>query len=208
VTIYQTEEEQVEALKKWWSENGRSIIAGVVIGLGGVLGWQAWTRHQDSLGAQGAAGLQQMTSAMQSGSTQLAVAQGEQLMKDFQGSAYGMFAALNLAKLEVDAGDDAKARAHLDWAKANAPDQGLRDLARLRLVRVMLDMGDLDAADAELAEPFTPSFAARAAELRGDLSVARGDIQAARTAYQQALESDSGDLAVVQMKLDDLALAP
>ncbi|MEW8396328.1 MAG: tetratricopeptide repeat protein, partial [Candidatus Thiodiazotropha sp.] len=37
---YQTEEEQVEAIKRWWKENGTSVIAGLVIGLGGIFGWQ------------------------------------------------------------------------------------------------------------------------------------------------------------------------
>ena len=32
--VYKTEEEQVEAIKKWWQENGKSIIAGVVIAAG------------------------------------------------------------------------------------------------------------------------------------------------------------------------------
>lgn len=208
MTTYQTDEEQIEAIKKWWSENGRSIIAGVVIGLGGVLGWQAWTRHQDNLGSQGAAGFQQMVSAMGSGSKDLAVAEGEHLMKDFAGSAYAMFAALNLAKLAVEAGDDAQARAHLQWAKDNAPDEGLRDLASLRLARVLLDMGELDAAGAELGRSFAPSFQGAAAELRGDLALARGDGESARSGYQEALKLGTGDLSLVQMKLDDLALAP
>jgi len=29
--VYSTEEEQVEAIKKWWNENGKSIIAGIII---------------------------------------------------------------------------------------------------------------------------------------------------------------------------------
>ena len=31
--IYQTEDEQVEALKKWWEENGKSVIFGLCIGV-------------------------------------------------------------------------------------------------------------------------------------------------------------------------------
>ena len=31
---YRTEEEQVEALKKWWEENGRSTIVAVIVALG------------------------------------------------------------------------------------------------------------------------------------------------------------------------------
>ena len=41
-----TEEEQVEQLKKWWKENGLSIVGGVVVGLALVFGWRSWQHHQ------------------------------------------------------------------------------------------------------------------------------------------------------------------
>ena len=37
-----TEEEQLEAIKRWWKENGTSLIAGVAIAAAGVFGWNAW----------------------------------------------------------------------------------------------------------------------------------------------------------------------
>ena len=37
---YRTEEEQVEALKKWWEENGRSTVVAVIVALGLGFGWQ------------------------------------------------------------------------------------------------------------------------------------------------------------------------
>ena len=42
---YNTEEEQVEALRRWWDENGRSTIAAIVIALAAGFGWQAWQKH-------------------------------------------------------------------------------------------------------------------------------------------------------------------
>ena len=43
--IYTTEEEQVEALKKWWRENGKAVIAGFIIGFGAIFGWREWQAH-------------------------------------------------------------------------------------------------------------------------------------------------------------------
>ncbi len=43
---YASEDEQVEAIKKWLKENISSIIAGIIIGLGGIFGWQLWTNYQ------------------------------------------------------------------------------------------------------------------------------------------------------------------
>ena len=39
---YQTDEEKVEAIRKWWRENGTAVVAGLVLGLAGLIGWQYW----------------------------------------------------------------------------------------------------------------------------------------------------------------------
>lgn len=43
-----TEEEQVEALKKWWKENGTAVIVGVVIGISAVVGFWKWREYRDA----------------------------------------------------------------------------------------------------------------------------------------------------------------
>ena len=40
--VYKTEEEQVEAIKKWWNENGKSIIVGIVVGITAIFGWRGY----------------------------------------------------------------------------------------------------------------------------------------------------------------------
>ena len=40
--IYASEEEQVQAIKKWGKENGPGIIAGLILGLGALFGWRYW----------------------------------------------------------------------------------------------------------------------------------------------------------------------
>ena len=43
--VYNTEEEQVEAIKKWWNENGKSIITGIIIGVIAIFGWRSYENH-------------------------------------------------------------------------------------------------------------------------------------------------------------------
>ena len=43
-----TEEEQLEALKRWWKENGQSTIIGVLLAVSGYLGWTFWQDSQRS----------------------------------------------------------------------------------------------------------------------------------------------------------------
>jgi predicted negative regulator of RcsB-dependent stress response len=40
VDVYTTEDQQVEALKRWWKENAKSILLGVALGLAAVFGWR------------------------------------------------------------------------------------------------------------------------------------------------------------------------
>lgn len=204
MNVHLSEEEQVEALKKWWKENGKSVVAGVVIGLGGVFGWQAWTQHQQATAEQASAQFEQLNQSVAVGAPQ-AEQHAKAIIQDYQGTAYAVFAALELAKVKVEQGDTATAKAQLQWAMDNADDASLKQIARLRMVRVLLGDGDADGASSILAGAPADSYKAELAELRGDIAAAKGDFSAARQAYQEALNSQVGSTAVVQMKLDDLS---
>ncbi|MCW8956189.1 MAG: tetratricopeptide repeat protein, partial [Gammaproteobacteria bacterium] len=42
---YETEEQQVEALKRWWKENGKLIITGLTLGLALVVGVRFYNQY-------------------------------------------------------------------------------------------------------------------------------------------------------------------
>ena len=44
--IYSTEEQQAEAIKRFFRENGVSLALGIVVGLGGLYGWKAYNQNQ------------------------------------------------------------------------------------------------------------------------------------------------------------------
>ena len=207
VDVNLSEEEQVEALKKWWKENGRSVIAGLGIGLGGVFGWKAWSQHQQEMVDQASVRFEQLGQSISSGATDSAVKQAEILINDFGDSPYAVFASLSLAKVRLDQDDAGGVQPRLRWAMENSSDPSLRQIARLRLARMMLNDGDLDGASGILAQAEDDHFRGEFAKLRGDLALAQGDEAAAREAYLEALDNGVSNLALVQMKLDDLATA-
>lgn len=206
MTAYQTEEEQVEALKRWWKENGTSVIFGVVIGLGGVFGWQAWGTYQDRVGQEASLAFSQLVNAEQRGETESASKQAELLRLEYGSSNYAVFAALIQAKLKLAQGDASAARSQLEWAMAEADEEPLKRLAQLNLARILLSEGDLDGA-ARLAAMETGGFSGEFAQLRGDIAVQRGDRQTAFDAYTLAMTQETSNRDILQMKLDDLALA-
>lgn len=207
MTAYQTEEEQVEAIKKWWKENGKSAVAGIVLGVGGVLGWQTWAQHQQNVAAQAAVKYEQMVQAGDQGAVESAVKQAELLITQFEGSSYSVFAALELARLYLVQGNVAEAKRQLEWVLNNTGEQGLQQVARLRMARLLLSEGDADGAQRVIDGAPIDSFAGEFSQLRGDVALAKSDPEAARKAYQEALAGDVGNPDLVQMKLDDLAVS-
>ncbi|WP_047048683.1 YfgM family protein [Vibrio mexicanus] len=201
--VYDTEEQQVEAIKDWWKENGKAVIFGAVLGLGGLLGWRY---YQDTLTAGQEAASEAYTTAVTALQTQGASA--EESVQSFidsnAGTEYATLAALQLAKVQVEAGHLDEAVAQLEWAKGSSKDEALKALVSYRLARLYAEQNSFDTALAELGSITDTSWAGRVAELRGDISLRSGDKDAAYAAYTEAQQSSDASQAL-QMKLDDLA---
>lgn len=202
--IYASDAEQAEAIKKWWRENGKSMVGGVVIGLGGVFGWQSWVEQQDIQKGRASHQYDQITLAIRAGKLESAIKQDEILKTEYEGSIYTLFSALNMARLKVESGDIAGAKVKLELVFNEATDESIRQIARLRLVRLHLAEGKLAEAETLLTSAPDDAFEADLNALRGDLALKRQDISAARTAYRAALEGKTGNPAIIQLKLDSL----
>jgi predicted negative regulator of RcsB-dependent stress response len=198
------EEEQVEALKRWWSENGRSVVGGVVLGLALVGGWRGWQYYQQDRAETAGVRYGELLVAAEAGQADRAVQLAEGLRIEFDDTAYASLAALQAAKLKFEAGDRGAAQQQLAWVRANAPDPGLRQIAALRLTRILIDEAELDAAQRILDAVPRDAFAPEVAELRGDLARARWDLDAARAAYEEALAGKPASGVLLRMKLEDL----
>lgn len=202
----QTDEEKVEAIKQWWKKNGVAVVAGITIGLGGVLGWQGWSAYQQNQAAQASLAFEQLLTAALTGQVERAEQQAQLLRDEHSGSAYAMFAELTLAKLQVETGDLDAAAESLRAALDRAPDPALARVAAIRLVRVLIEQDAFQAAtDLIDQQDKSPAFSAEFAALRGDIAAAEGRITDARAAYQAALDGGAGNAALIELKLLDLA---
>ncbi|WP_394242102.1 YfgM family protein [Vibrio astriarenae] len=201
--LYDSEEQQVEAIKDWWKENGKAVILGTVVGIGGLLGWRF---YQDSVVEAQEAASDAYTTAV----TQLA-AQGADAQDTVQNfisansdSEYATLAALQLAKVQVETGELDAALEQLNWAKSNSKDTALTAVATYRVARILVEQGNDEQALTELDALTHKDWAGRVAELRGDILLRSGDQDAAYQAYSQAQQS-ADNSQTLQMKLDDLA---
>jgi len=202
---YETDEEKVEAIKKWWKENGLSVVAGTVLGLGAISGWQAWIDYHQSVAGEASSAFEQLLSSAPTEKSEVIVKQAAALTDDFGSTTYAKLSGLVTAKALYQAGDAAAAMTALQDVIADAPDPAFASIAALRLARIQVAENQFDAAAATIAaHDHSPAFAGEFAAVRGDLAVGRGDFAAARAAYEQALAQDCGLAPLVRLKRDNL----
>ncbi len=189
---YRTEEEQVEALRRWWDENGRSTLVAIVLVLAGTFAWQGWQRYDAQRTASASDLYQQMLEAaalaQEGAATAAPVSQlATQLRRDFAGTSYAQFAALHQARVAVIAGDLEAAEADLRWVLGKA-DGGSETalVAQLRLARVVAAQGNVEQALALLAPEAMGKYQAAAAMARGDVLAGAGRAEEALAAYREA----------------------
>lgn len=207
-----SEQEQVERLKKWWLDNWKSIAAGILIALIIIFGWRYWQHRSQVRSLTASAMYNQMGSLLATGQGPQALQVANQLVNNYSDTPYAAQAALAMAQYDVGSNKPDDAMQMLDWVIAHGKDQGLQLLARLRLARVKLSVGDPQAALTSLSGVSASGFAPLFDEVRGDAYMKLGEIAQARSAYQSALNAwtpEMGDKSLLQMKLDNLtSVAP
>ncbi|MFZ1642073.1 MAG: tetratricopeptide repeat protein [Candidatus Contendobacter sp.] len=201
-----TDDERVEDLKKWWKENGVSIIGGIALGVIAIFGWRYWGSYRDTQAEQTSRAYDAFVAAVEKPDADQARQRGQALATDFPKSPYAALAALRLAKLAMDGGDTAAASQRLEWVVGNARLDELKDIARLRLAQVKLAAGQTAEAEKLLDGVTTTSLNAEREDLKGDLYLASKNPEKARIAYAAALAASS-DKRLLQLKLDNLATA-
>jgi predicted negative regulator of RcsB-dependent stress response len=205
VSIYETDDEKAEAIKKWWKENGFSVVAGVTIGLGAIFGWRAWTDYRDSVGQQASAAFEQLLVSADRGDTQSALAQSRLLGEEFSSTTYATLVSLVQARVELDAGNPGGTRTALEKAIADSPDPGITRIAALRLARLLIAEGDLEAA-ASLVNKHDDggTFSGDFAAVRGDIAHAQGHTSDARASYEKAIATGAPNPDQLRLKLENL----
>lgn len=206
-----SDKEQAERLKKWWLENYKSILAGIVIAAAIIFGWRWWQHRTQVRSLTASMMYNQMTTMLAANNGPPALKAANELINDYSDTPYASQAALAMAQHDIGMEKPDAAMQMFTWVIANSKDGGLKLLANLRLARVKLMVGDPRAALEVLARMQPGGFTALYDELRGDAYLKLDQIGKAREAYQQALgqwTADMGDKSLVQMKLDSLAQTP
>ena len=198
------EEQEINQLKDWWKENGKTIIVAFILGVGGMFGWRYWQAHQAEQIAQASAQYDALIYSAQQ-DEQAKKANIEQFVQANSKTAYAVFALLDEAKKAAEKQDFAAAEVNLNQALTQSQDEVLTSIVALRLSAVQFQLGQLDNALTTLNQVKGESFNARKALLTGDIQVAKGDKVAAKNSFDQAQQSGSQlEQQMAKMKLNNL----
>lgn len=203
--MYTTENEQLDAVRRFFAENGKALAVGVVLGIGALVGWRYWQNNQNTSMMAASQSYQQTTEALLSGHADEVAA----IEKFIQANTnnYAVLAALKLASHFVQQNDFAKAEQQLVLAQNQAKDENLRAVVNLRLARVQLQEKKWDEALKTLDGVKGEGWVAMQQNVRGDTLLAKGDIKGAREAYSKGIESNISQAltTVMRMKLNNLS---
>lgn len=201
---YSNENEQVDALKNFFAQNGKALVAGVVLGVGALVGWKYWSGHEDSGSRDTSAAYQQVTAALDA--SKPATLDAAAKFASDNNNTYGALTSLDLAKRYVDNNQLDKAAAQLQNGLQDTKDANLQAVLNLRLARVQLQQKQPDAVLKTLENIKGDGWVAIVADVRGEALLSKGDTQGARDAWSKGVAADTSSALkeMLQMKMNNL----
>ncbi|KKY89785.1 MULTISPECIES: YfgM family protein [Leclercia] len=204
--MYENENDQVDAIKRFFAENGKALAVGVILGVGALIGWRYWTSHQVDSVRGSSLQYENTVSAIKADQPQT-LAAAEKFAAETK-NTYGALASLEVAQQFVDKNDLDKAAAQLQQGLAAASDDNLKALINLRLARVQVQQKKADEALKTLDTIKGEGFASIVADLRGEALLSKGDKQGARSAWEAGVKSNASPALseMMQMKINNLSV--
>lgn len=209
--VYATEEQQLEAIKKWFSKYGNTILWSITLILAVIAGARYWMHHQTVLQNEASEYYAAMMKAVEQKDEATVKNKAQTLLTQFPKSSYATFAAFTLAAEEIKQNNLAGAQQNLEWVTQHSKQDYFKTLARIRLMKLWIAENKLEEALGLYEDKKGSGFATIMEELKGDILVKQKKWQLARESYEKAMamapeEGMYGPL--LKMKLEDLGSDP
>ncbi|HFZ8995826.1 TPA: YfgM family protein [Citrobacter freundii] len=204
--IYNNENDQVEALKRFFAENGKALAVGVILGIAALIGWRYWAGHQTESTRSASLAYQNTVIPVSTGKTENIPA-AEKFAAENK-NTYGALASMELAQQFADKNELEKAATQLQQGLAATSDENLQAVIKLRLARVQVQLKQTDNALKTLDSVKGEGWTAIVADLRGEALLSKGDKQGARSAWEAGVKSDTTPALseMMQMKINNLSI--
>lgn len=205
------EQEQLDALKAFWNKQGNLITWTLVLALGAFAAWNGWNWWQREQALKAGAMFEELDRAATANDADKTGRIFADLKDGFPRTAYAQQGGLLAAKIQAGKGQTDAAKASLSWVADNAVEDEVRTIARLRLAAVLADNKQYDEALKALDAAKSEGFEALVADRRGDVLLAQGKKDEARTAWQAAYKAmpEKADYRrLIEAKLTAMGAAP
>ena len=202
----QSEKEQIEEIKAWWAEYGRYIIAGIVIAVGLLIGFNQYSASKIKAQTEASALFETLADHIADGDLENASSVSGELSSNYANTAYAAQSKLAMARLYMDKNRDQDAVEALKELVEMRGNGALKHVGRMRLARIYLYQDKPEDVLDLLNGQENDAFAGLYAEAKGDAYAALGDYEKAKERYGLALadNTQSVNRGFVQMKLLDL----
>ncbi|HET9843859.1 MAG TPA: tetratricopeptide repeat protein [Gammaproteobacteria bacterium] len=204
---YVTEEQQLDAIRKWFKEHGKTLLTAISLAVLLALGIRYWLHHKEVVRLKASDQYMAMVLNQNQEDVQSMQTKAQTLMKDFSHTPYASLAALQLAKHAVETQEFAKALQHLQWVIDNSSVVEFQLVARARAARILMHLGQYEKALQLCTVTNSDGYTSLLEELKGDIYVAQNKPELAKKAYTAALKSTKEkDLEhpLLRMKLQEL----
>jgi predicted negative regulator of RcsB-dependent stress response len=209
---YETEEEQIEAFKKWWNQNGTQLLSAVLVVVIAFGGWRWWQNNQYVTAANASMSFDLLQKAANEGEFAEVSREALTLMQEQPDSPYAWAAALLHATYKYRSGDVDEAINNLNWVTEKSTDKAIQVTAHLRLARVYLEQEKYTDADAQLktinSKNLNPSEQGNADYVAAMLALVQEDKVQAHKLFTKVVDNPQTEKnlsSLAQMQLNDLA---
>ena len=210
-----TDQEQLDSMKSFLQKYGSAMVTGVLIALIAFFGWQYWQKKTLAENHNATAKVQQLMDDEKAANgdakiTAALVASADKMVKENPDSVQAIQAQIVMAKLAYDKNDYALAERELKKVEnSKLKDAGLLQVVKLKLADAQLAQKKYDEALKTLSTVDEAAFKATSEELKGDIYVAKNDIENAKKAYQAAWNSvleRKQERQILQIKLESVGV--
>lgn len=209
MSVYMTEAEQLESIKKWWSKHGNFVSLVLSLILFGILGYRYYNWHQEKVTQQASVAYENMMVALSNQNNKAVQSYAHELIKNHNGSVYADAAHMTLAKLYMAKNNLNKGTAELQTVAQNSHMLALKQIAKIRIARILAANKSYTEALAQLSMIDDKTYLPVINELKGDIYGAKGQYQEAMNSYKLALKevknNEMGNL-FLEMKTNEMAV--
>jgi predicted negative regulator of RcsB-dependent stress response len=203
---YYNADDQAQAVKAWLRKYGFSIVIGLALGLALFYALQFFMTKRIVTSEKAAdAYVTLLNSTAIANNSQITMITDD-IVKNYPKTPYASMAQFFAAQAAVNAAQYDKADSQLQWIIDHSKVNAFRQIARIRLARVLLQQQKINDAQMALKKVEDKTYMPLIETTKGDIYLTQKQYKEAKKAYELALNGAnqfSGLASMLQMKLSD-----